>query len=104
VHCLVATLSDEPVGYAALIRKVQLQFARKLMDLTHLYVMPQLRGQGIGSALISAAQVEARLNNCEALTVGTAPGNLRAAALYRNAGFEERAPAGAQFIKALCRG
>ena len=101
VMCIVATLSNEPVGYGALTLKVQLHSARKVMDLQNLFVVPQLRGQGIGRALIEGAQLEARLAGCAKLTVGTAPGNDRAAALYRNSGFEDRPARGAQFVMAL---
>lgn len=98
LYCLVATLSAEPVGYATLVPKVHVQFARRMMDLTNLFVIPQLRGQGIGKALISAACNEARLKGCQALTVGTAIGNTRAAALYREVGFADRPRGGEAFI------
>lgn len=101
VTCLVATLSDELVGYAALQSKVQLHFARKIMSLEHLFVLPQLRGQGIGTALIEGACNEARLAGCCRLTVGVARDNPRAAALYRSVGFEDQAITGPRFAMAL---
>lgn len=101
ISCMLATVSNCPAGYAALQTRVQLHFARKVMDLEHLYVIPERRGQGIGAALIDAVRAEARRTGCHKLTVGTAPGNDRAAALYLKAGFEVRPPEGTRFAMTL---
>ena len=101
VDLIVATLQDEPIGYAALHRTLQFGQAIKVMEMTELYVIPQLRRQGIGRALIDGACLEARLAGCQALSVGTADGDGRAAALYRTVGFVDRPSVGAQLVRAL---
>lgn len=94
IRCLVATCDHGVIGYAALQSKVQLHSARKVMDLEHLFVLPDLRGQGVGAALINAAAQLSRDAGCHRLTVRTAPANDRAAKLYRAVGFEDRPPSG----------
>lgn len=101
VDVIVATLRDEPIGFAALQRGVDLGHAIKVMEIRDLFVIPQLRGQGIGSALIDGACLEARLAGCRALTVGTTLRDARAAALYRAVGFEDRPCDRARLVRML---
>jgi GNAT superfamily N-acetyltransferase len=86
-HLLVAKTPAGLQGYAALLPLGQLQYAKREMDLHHLFVTPAARGQGIGRALIAAAIAHARTLGCTSLRVGTAPDNLRAQAFYLDFGF-----------------
>ena len=99
---IVAECAGELVGYAALQKKVQLQFARRLMDVQHLFVSAHMRGQGVGRALIAAAQEHARLHRCEGLTLGVMAQNTDAQAFYAALEFEPRETGGAlQMMRAL---
>ncbi len=53
-----------------------------------MYVAPEVRGQGVGAALLDAAIAQAEaLGGIEALTLAVTVGNTAARALYRAAGF-----------------
>jgi len=102
VRLIVAEKGRLIVGYAALQKKVQLQFARRLMDVQHLFVKAHMRGQGVGRALIAAAQEHARLHRCEGLTLGVMAQNTDAQAFYAALEFEPRETGGAlQMMRAL---
>ncbi|MEQ6249196.1 GNAT family N-acetyltransferase [Sulfitobacter sp. HNIBRBA3233] len=88
---------DSVVGYAALVPLAQLQFGVRGMDMHHLYVVPQARGQGVARALIDASVALAREAGCRYMTVGTHPGNAPAAAVYRAMGFDDLPPPGPRF-------
>lgn len=102
LHAIVAECDAQIVGYAALQKKVQLQFARRLMDVQHLFVKADMRGLGVGRALISAAQAHATLQRCAGLTLGVVETNLRAQRFYSTLGFEPRETGGAiQLMRAM---
>jgi ribosomal protein S18 acetylase RimI-like enzyme len=99
---IVAEREEQIVGYAALQKKVQLQFARRLMDVQHLFVDAAMRGQGVGRALMQSAAEHAALHRCAGLTLGVMAHNLHAQGFYREIGFEERETGGAiQMMRAL---
>lgn len=89
------------VGYAALCPKIQLVYARKGIDMQHLFVVPKLRGQGIGRALIAACEAHARVQQAQVMTVGTHPDNTTAGDVYRAVGFEGIPSPGPRFAKGL---
>ena len=97
ITVLVAETLGGMLGYAALCPLVQLQFGLRGMDMHHLYVVPEVRGQGIGSALIHASIAQAGRKGCRYMTVGTNPENTIAAEVYRAAGFEALPPPGPRF-------
>lgn len=94
---LVAERDSALVGYAILARSVQLQFAKRRMDLHHLFIADTHRSKGIGTALVQAAVARAQAEGCAWITVGTAPNNPQAAAFYPKQGFEPYTPHGARF-------
>lgn len=61
-------------------------------------VRPDLRGQGIGQALLAALSAKARASGSRALCLDVADSNLRAQALYARLGFR---PTGVQQLGAL---
>jgi GNAT superfamily N-acetyltransferase len=97
LRCLVAEHAGIRVGYAALVPLAQLQFGVRGMDLHHLFVRPEVRGQGVGRLLIDASIAEARALGCRYLTVGTDPKNAVAQQVYRAAGFDDLPPPGPRF-------
>lgn len=99
---LVAEQDGVLIGYAALQRRIQLQFARRLMDVQHLYVKQSKRGYGVGRALMDAANVEAIAQRCKGVTLGVMAQNSSAQEFYRSLGFEQRETSGAiQLMRGL---
>lgn len=92
---VVAERGGELLGYAALQKRVQLQFARRLMDVHHLFVAETARGQGVGRALMKAACEHAALNRCTGITLGVTVQNIEAQAFYRRLGFMQHETSGA---------
>lgn len=89
------------LGYAGLVGGLQLQHGRKIMDLHHLYIRQDVRGRGVGRALIEAARQEALALDCHRLTVSTQAQNTRAQQAYLACGFEPHTPTGAHFAMEL---
>ena len=58
-------------------------------EISDLVVMEPLRGQGVGTALIQSLVKRARERGASAFEIGVALDNPRAAALYRQLGFED---------------
>ena len=63
-------------------------------ELKRMYVMPELRGQGIAKALLGRLETEARSRDCRWLTLETGISQPEALALYARAGFEHCGPFG----------
>ncbi len=97
LHVLIAETASEILGYAALCPLSQMQFGARGMDIHHLYVLGDARGQGVGQALIRACVEKAKRLECRYMTVGTHPDNRRAAEIYVRAGFEPLSPPGPRF-------
>ncbi|WP_299373341.1 GNAT family N-acetyltransferase [uncultured Tateyamaria sp.] len=89
------------VGYTALLPLGQLQMGARGMDMHHLFVRPACRGQGIGKALMDAAQTHCRSLGCKIMTVGTHPDNHAAAQFYQTHGFAPRPASGPRFSMPL---
>jgi ribosomal protein S18 acetylase RimI-like enzyme len=81
---LVARLSDEPVGYAALMPNL----APATAWMTDLVVKRRLRRQGIGSALVLAAQEWGLHHSCRTLILEMQPKNYPAIHLAQKLGFD----------------
>jgi GNAT superfamily N-acetyltransferase len=92
---LVARAGDGiPVGFAAVSWKWSSLRGARVAVLEDLFVAPETRGQGAGSALIRACAERAAELGAVALTWLTAPDNRRARSVYEQAG-----ATGATFIE-----
>jgi GNAT superfamily N-acetyltransferase len=60
---------------------------RAYANISELYVDERARGKGIGQALIAACEEWARSQRLGVVMIGVLPGNQRANAIYREAGF-----------------
>jgi GNAT superfamily N-acetyltransferase/catechol 2,3-dioxygenase-like lactoylglutathione lyase family enzyme len=101
-HILIAQdAGGQPIGYAALVPAYQAQFARRSVDLHHLYVEPTGRAQGVGRALVAACVEWARARGAERLTVGAHPSNKQAQRYYRALGFADLPSGGMRFVMDL---
>jgi len=79
---------------------VQMQTGRRGVDLHHLYVSRDWRGQGVGRALVAAALGWAGSESCDVMTVATDPGNSAAQAFYMRLGFH---PVEIEATRFVCR-
>ena len=84
---LLAFVGDEIVGAAVCFFGLSTFRAQPLLNIHDLAVLPQYRGQGIGKALLAAAEEHARQRNCCKLTLEVQDDNARARALYQRFGF-----------------
>jgi ribosomal protein S18 acetylase RimI-like enzyme len=79
----------EPVGVAVCFVGFSTFHARPLLNIHDLAVVPDRRGQGIGRALLQAAEAEARRRGCCKLTLEVRDDNARARRLYDGFGFTD---------------
>lgn len=86
---LIALRSGKPVGCGA-VRRIEEQTG----EIKRMYVRPEERRRGVGSALLSALEAEARALGIARLVLETGVRQLEAAALYQRAGFSVIAPFG----------
>jgi GNAT superfamily N-acetyltransferase len=66
--------------------------------LEDLFVAPEARGGGLGRALVQATIEHARARDCRRIELDTAERNEGALALYRSAGFDDRAYEGGRAL------
>lgn len=86
---LLALVDDEPVGVAICFFGLSTFRARPLLNIHDLAVLPRYRGQGVGRALLQAAEDQARLKGCCKLTLEVRDDNTSARAVYQRFGFED---------------
>ncbi|MDB5660302.1 MAG: hypothetical protein JWS10_2917 [Cypionkella sp.] len=97
LHALVFAEPRRLLGYAALTQLARVQYGQRGMDLHHLYVCTDYRGDGIGKALLAATLDYARHNNASYVTVTTLPGNAIAQAFYLAQGFQPAPTTGLRY-------
>jgi len=84
---LVALVDDEVVGYVRLGRATPLAASDHVLMIAGLAVDPALQRQGVGRALLEAAEAEARARGARRLTLRVLARNDGARRLYERAGF-----------------
>ena len=89
MHGLIARDEGRAVGYAALVPQWRPMRPADTVDVLHLYVVEEMRGRGVGRALIAAARDWATAQGADRLTISTAASNTAAAAAYRAMGWDE---------------
>jgi GNAT superfamily N-acetyltransferase len=80
-HFLVVDCAGEPVG------RLYLECSAEQWHIVDIGLLPERRGRGMGSALLSAIQREAARAGATAVLLSVEQHNARAQALYRNLGF-----------------
>lgn len=80
-HFLVVDCDGEPVG------RLYLECSTEQWHIIDIGLLPDWRGRGMGSALLSAIQRGAAHAGAAAVLLSVAQHNARAQALYRNLGF-----------------
>ena len=93
---IVLLVGDGPDGFAQLRFRPWVYSAALHSYLEELYVVPGLRGNGLGRALLEAAMDTARGEGAEQMELGTSEDDVAARKLYESAGFinRERGPDG----------
>jgi len=86
---LVAFRAGVPVGCGA-VRRIDARTG----ELKRMYVTPEVRGQGVGQALLVALQAEARRLGLARVVLETGVRQARALSLYERNGFARIAPFG----------
>lgn len=84
-----------PAGIATCFRGFSTFAARPLINVHDFYVVPALRGRGVGRTLMAAVERKARVMGCCKLTLEVQQNNLRARRLYDACGFSQ-----AQYVEA----
>jgi GNAT superfamily N-acetyltransferase len=86
----VLLVGDGPDGLAVLRFRPSIWTAGLECYLAELYVVPHLRGQGRGRALMEAAVDLARREGADHMDLGTGDDDVAARALYESLGFSNR--------------
>ena len=87
---LVLLAGEGPDGFAELRFRRSVWTGKLDAYLEELYVVPKLRGQGIGRALLEAAMEASRAQGAAHIDLGTSEDDVAARALYESAGFTNR--------------
>ena len=88
---VVLLTGDGPDGLAVLRFRSAIWTTGSECYLAELYVVPALRGQGLGRALLEAALREARDRGADTMDIGVDEPDLAARRLYESLGFTNRA-------------
>jgi ribosomal protein S18 acetylase RimI-like enzyme len=78
---------DQPVGIALCFRGFSSFYAKPLINIHDLAVLPGYRGHGIGRKLLGAVATKGRELDCCKLTLETQENNRAAQGLYKSVGF-----------------
>lgn len=81
-------ISNRVVGYAALTWGFDLEFGGRDSFLTELFLVPQVRGGGLGRQALAHVEELARTHGASAVHLGVRPENVPALRLYESSGYE----------------
>ena len=87
---MVLLVGHGPAGFAQLRFRPSIYTGALDAYLEELYVVPAMRGRGLGRVLLEAAMEEARGRGATHMDLGTSEEDVRARALYESAGFTNR--------------
>ena len=86
----VLLVGDGPDGFAQLRYRPTVYSPGLYAYLEELYVVPELRGRGLGRALLETAMDTARTEGADHMELGTSETDTAARALYESVGFTNR--------------
>ena len=81
--------AGEPAGLATCFRGFSTFAAKPLINVHDFFVVPSLRGRGVGRALLAAVERKARTTGCCKLTLELLENNTPARRLYEAWGFSQ---------------
>jgi len=82
--------ADELVGYFALCYTMSLEFGGLIVILDDLYLLPEVRGRGLGTAVLAEVEQEAVRLGAVQIFLEVEKANERAFALYERHGYRQR--------------
>lgn len=85
----IAWLDDQPIGLINCFEGYSTFKAKPLLNVHDIAVLSGHRGQGVGQALLKAAEAHALSRGCCKLTLEVLSGNAPAMASYKRFGFEQ---------------
>ena len=85
----IAWLDDQPIGLINCFEGYSTFKAKPLLNVHDIAVLGSHRGQGVGQALLQAAESHARSRGCCKLTLEVLSGNAPAMSSYKRFGFEQ---------------
>ena len=97
-EAFVAEIDRATVGLATVHSRAVLHAARPVVQLTALVVPPEMRGRGVGRALVDEAERWAKTRGADRLVVTTALHRAEAPLFYERIGFEHT---GRRYVKRL---
>jgi ribosomal protein S18 acetylase RimI-like enzyme len=100
---LLAFADGRPVGAAICFVGFSTFAARPLVNVHDLAVLPDVRGRGIGRALLVAVEERARARGCCKITLEVLEDNRRARALYASFGLADVAVGTSPFTRFLSK-
>jgi GNAT superfamily N-acetyltransferase len=86
---LLAFSNNEACGIATCFRGFSTFAAKPLLNISDFYVVPSLRGKGIGQSLLAKIECEARRMDCCKLTLEVQENNANARLIYGRFGFKQ---------------
>ncbi|MGH8222405.1 MAG: GNAT family N-acetyltransferase [Woeseiaceae bacterium] len=86
----IAWAGDKPAGYLLAVYVFSLEHLGLTAEIDEFFVLPSFRGQGIGSALLRAAEDEFARKKCTNISLQIGHDNDGARTFYRAHGFGER--------------
>lgn len=89
-HSIFLLTGEGPDGFAQLRFRPSLITGELDAYLEELYVVPKVRGQGLGRALLESAMDAARANGANHIDLGTSEDDTAARGLYESTGFTNR--------------
>lgn len=87
VYIFLAMVQNEPVGLGICFEGFSTFFARPLLNIHDLIVIPEFRGNGIGRKILEKIENKAKGLKCCKLTLEVLEGNVRARKVYKEFGF-----------------
>jgi ribosomal protein S18 acetylase RimI-like enzyme len=87
----IATDGPKPVGYLIAVYVFSLEHLGLTAEIDELFVLPEYRGNGLGSRLLQAAESEFAERGCTNVFLQIGRENGSARRFYREQGFGERA-------------
>lgn len=84
------SVDNEFVGYIAVCFCYSIEHGGKEAFIDEFYVRSNMRGRGIGQAVINSIKQKLEISGCFAIHLDVAKDNEIASKLYRNSGFKER--------------
>jgi GNAT superfamily N-acetyltransferase len=97
IKVLVCESDGGLIGYCVLHPLYRTQSGERGMELQHLFVRPEWRGNGIGGRLIEAALELAQRHDCSYVNVGATGENIAAQSFYLHLGFAATPQLGLRF-------